>query len=76
MSKPNPDDLLSRQEAAAYTGFSPLYLAQEAVAGRFVTPSKRVGQSFLYRRRNIDTWRADRVKNGRPRLQYPKRKRG
>ena len=71
-----PDDLLTREEAAKYLGFKLNYINGEAAAGIFVEPFRIVGRSQLYRRRDLDAWRNDRAKNGRPRPFYKKRMRG
>ena len=76
MSKVSPDDLLSREEVAKYTGYNVQYLHNEASAGLFITPFKKIGQVGLYRRQDVDAWKEDRAKFGRPRPVYVKRKRG
>ena len=68
-----PDDLLTREEAAAYTGFALTYLHGEASRGIFVKPYKIAGSSHLYRRRDLDAWRDERARLGRPRPIYHRR---
>jgi excisionase family DNA binding protein len=54
MSTPNPDKLLTREEAADYLGIAPQTLSVWACTGRYALPFTHVGSRVRYWRSDLD----------------------
>lgn len=58
------NDLLTREQAAAYLSIKPQTLAVWKTTGRYQIPVIKVGRSVRYRRRDLDAWLESRRLNG------------
>ena len=57
----DPDDLLTRPQAADYIGVKPQTLAVWHTTQRYGLPAIKVGRLVRYRRRDLDRWLEERT---------------